>query len=159
MISGITLADVASPDDALDMARCRNEVRSYLTHNTNPISPEQQLEWYRTTYIPGRTRGKMFGYVLREGLNPIGYGLITERDELMWVSGGVDQQYRGKGLGEAVFHFLTEHIHDELGHSGAFLDVREDNIPAQRLYEKLGYSALGHVNGLIQMIHRKEVQS
>lgn len=156
MMLDISLADVASPDDALDMARCRNEVRSYLTHNTDEISPEQQLDWYRNSYIPGRTRGKIFGYVLRQQLTPIGYGLITERDELMWVSGGVSQQYRGKGLGEAVFHFLTEQIHDELGHSGAFLDVREDNIPAQRLYEKLGYAAIGHVNGLVQMVHRRE---
>lgn len=152
-MSDILLAEITSPDDALDMAHCRNEVREFMTHNTDVITPEQQLEWYRDTYRPAREERSMYGYVVRKDLNPIGYGLVSLRNQVMWVSGGITAAERGSGYGEALFDFLTQKIHQGLGQEEAYLDVRKDNAPAQRLYEKLGYVAVGEVDGLIAMVH------
>lgn len=50
----------------------------------------------------------------------------------------VNREHRGKGLGEQL---LTRYIDycKSVGLKGAWLHVREDNYPAQRLYQKLGF--------------------
>ena len=55
---------------------------------------------------------------------------------------GVLSEYRkrgiGKGLLEAVFQYMREK-----GIGVLSLEVREDNTPALRLYEKLGFCQVG----------------
>jgi ribosomal-protein-alanine N-acetyltransferase len=126
-----------------------------MTHNTDEITPEQQLEWYREAYQPLNEQREIYGYVMRKALEPIGYGLVTHRHDAHWVSGGLVGEARGSGLGEALFDFLTRKIHEGIGDDKAFLDVRPNNEPARRLYEKLGYTAIGVNDGLIVMVHRQ----
>jgi len=155
MSSHILLDEIRSPDDALEMAACRNQVRTFMTHNQAEILPEQQLEWFRYTYTPARSKREMLGYVARiGGREPIGYGLISQRNWLMWVSGGIIGAERGKGYGRQLFDGLTQQVHD-LGISEVYLDVLEDNEPARTLYESLGYVALNNRDGLVLMVHRQ----
>jgi ribosomal protein S18 acetylase RimI-like enzyme len=50
----------------------------------------------------------------------------------------VRKEHRGKGIGEA----LLQHVLDfakETGTKGVLLETGEDNVAAQRLYEKMGF--------------------
>lgn len=101
----------------------------------------------------------MFGFIVELGYDcePVGYGLITEREGKYWVSGGLTRDVRGFGLGKNLFSFMTNYIHHELDQSEAWLDVREDNTIAQSLYTNLGYTALGNQAGIVLMKHNLEV--
>lgn len=159
MSSRISLSEIKSPDDALEMAACRNQVRTFLTHNRDEILPHQQLMWYWDEYLPRRAARELIGYVVRnEDRDPLGYGLISEREGRYWVSGGLLADARGKGAGETLFAGMTDTIHDELGEEAAWLDVARGNEPALNLYRKLGYRAVSDTAELIVMVHRVEPQ-
>lgn len=52
---------------------------------------------------------------------------------------GVDPEYRRRGLARLMMHEI-ERIFVERGVKTARLEVRIDNLPAQQLYEQLGYA-------------------
>ena len=81
--------------------------------------------------------------VAMEGEIPVGYcGIWNVCGEAEVIDIGVLSEYRkrgiGKGLFEAVFQYMREN-----GVGSLNLEVREDNIPAIRLYEKLGFEKVG----------------
>lgn len=83
------------------------------------------------------------------------YVVILEDDKIVGYAGlsaaggegdvqtiGVRQAYQGRGLGAAL---LTELL-EEAGRRGCeavFLEVRADNEPAQKLYERFGFTRIG----------------
>lgn len=154
-MSEFRIRSVDGLHDALTMAEIRNEVRGFMTHNTDEISREQQRDWYFNTYRPAVENRQMAGFIGLEEHEPIGYGLITERDDRYWVSGGLTAAARGKGFGEQLFRFLTYYV-TGVGGKDSYLDVRADNEPAINLYRKIGYEAIGHANGLIEMRYGKD---
>jgi RimJ/RimL family protein N-acetyltransferase len=158
MKSGISLDSIKSPDEALEMSACRNQVRTFMTHNDAEILPEQQLEWYRDTYIPSHEAGELYGFVVRDGIDPIGYGLISLRDEKWWVSGGLIADARGKGAGHFLFEQMTLIAHEDLHADEVWLDVLRGNERAINLYRKLGYVAVEDTADLLVMVHRWEEQ-
>jgi RimJ/RimL family protein N-acetyltransferase len=158
-MSHISLAELSSPDDALEMSACRNQVRSFMTHNQAEILPEQQLQWYRDTYIPSHEADELFGYVVRDGIDPIGYGLISLRDQKWWVSGGLLAEARGKGAGRFLFEQMTLIAHEDLGADEVWLDVLRGNERAQNLYRSLGYRAVKDTAEMIVMVHKWEEQA
>lgn len=138
--------------DAESMRVVRNKVRGFMTHNTNYIVRRQQMRWYHRTYRPARLNGQMYGFVLQQDSDPVGYGMIQQKDGVYWVGGGLTEEARGQGAGRKLFSFLTRYTHAMLDQPEVWLDVREDN-PAQHLYTSLGYTAVGHNDGLIVMKH------
>ncbi len=54
----------------------------------------------------------------------------------------VDEAMRGQGLGETIFRALLEEC-ARLGAQKIYLEVRESNFSAQRLYQRLGFQAVG----------------
>lgn len=152
----ISLAELSSPDDALEMSAMRNQVRLFMTHNQAEILPEQQLEWYRDVYIPSHEQDELHGFVVRDGIDPIGYGLISLRDQKWWVSGGLIADARGKGAGRFLFEQMTLIAHEDLGADEVWLDVLRGNERAQNLYRSLGYRAVKDTAEMIVMVHRYE---
>ena len=153
-MSHISLAEVENIDQAQEMRACRNQVRSFMTHNTEEITPEQQVEWYENEYLPANKAGDIFGYVVREDGEPLGYGIISKRDGRYWVSGGLIAAARGKGIGHFLFEEMTMRIHEDLRSEEAWLDVLNSNEHARSLYEKLGYVAVSSTTELTVMVHR-----
>lgn len=150
------LHEMESASQAFDMMDIRNEVREFMTHNTAEILPAQQAEWYRETYLPARERGELFGYLVKNEDQTIGYGLISKRDGRWWVSGGLKAEARGQGAGYFLFEQMTLMIHEDLRSEEAWLDVLNSNEGARRLYEKLGYTAVMADERLTVMVHRLE---
>lgn len=81
------------------------------------------------------------------GDTPIGFALASgAADERELLSIGVLPEYRRGGIGRQ----LVEMIIAESTNRGAarlFLEVAEDNAPAQRLYRALGFFAVGRRPG------------
>lgn len=150
------LREMEHLDDAFVMMEFRNECREFMTHNTAEIMEDQQVEWYRETYLPAREKGELFGYIVRrEDEEPIGYGLISKRDGRWWVSGGLAEDARGEGAGYFLFNEMTNMIHEDLRSEEAWLDVLNTNEGAKRLYRKLGYVATVTGDRISVMVHSR----
>jgi ribosomal protein S18 acetylase RimI-like enzyme len=78
----------------------------------------------------------------------VAYGMLRGWSDYAVPSLGiaVDPRSRGAGVGR----MLMEHLHDEARRHGAAqvrLKVYPDNLPARRLYERLGYEFEGEEDG------------
>lgn len=147
----IAMREVEDVFDAEDMRLVRNQVAQYMTHNNQRISRQDQCEWYRTVYTPLRDKNAMVGFVLHKAEAPVGYGLVSRRHGVYWVSGGLVKEVRGKGEGERLFSSLTEYVLNDLHQDAVYLDVQKDNERAIGLYQKLGYVALDERDDLLIM--------
>ncbi|HEY1830711.1 MAG TPA: GNAT family N-acetyltransferase [Acidimicrobiales bacterium] len=77
-----------------------------------------------------------------------GYGYVD--DETPELSIGVVEDQRGRGLGTAMLHALVERALGE-GATRMSLSVEDEN-PARRLYERLGFDVVGRVGSSDTMI-------
>ena len=94
-------------------------------------------------------------YVAFEGEELIALAFIWDIDRTVpWFGIAVRDSFQGRGVGTA---FIGEIFADILssGYSGLLLRTAEDNIPAQRLYEKCGFERIGiHPSGQYLYIKR-----
>jgi ribosomal-protein-alanine N-acetyltransferase len=82
-------------------------------------------------------------FVAETGDGPVGY-IVARRvlDEGEILNLGVALPVRRRGVGRALVHrVLTTWA--AAGVSAVFLEVRESNLPAQRLYEAFGFQEVG----------------
>ena len=63
-------------------------------------------------------------------------------DEAEITSFSVDKALRGQGIGTEFLSELLRYLNDD-GAKIAYLEVRESNLAAQRLYEKCGFAVIG----------------
>ena len=76
--------------------------------------------------------GEVFGHCV----------LFRAADEAEITSFSVRSDLRGQGIGTKFLTELLQYVRQD-GAKIAFLDVRESNTAARRLYEKCGFSVLG----------------
>lgn len=89
------------------------------------------------------------GYLLEWDGAPAGYALLAVTfsqeagGEVFWIEElYLRPEFRGKGLGTELFRYLETH---RPGAVTRFrLELEPDNRDARRLYERLGFSALGY---------------
>src|SRR3954470_4309712 len=80
---------------------------------------------------------------LRLGRSVIGFAVSRmAADEAEILSIAVDATYRGRGLSRDL---LLTHLGHLAGHGvrKIFLEVEENNQPARRLYERMGFAVVG----------------
>ena len=78
-----------------------------------------------------------------EGGTVAGYiGSQTVMGETDMMNVAVHPDYRRRGIAEALVNALVEALKEQGSHS-LTLEVRASNLPAQRLYEKLGFIMIG----------------
>ena len=78
--------------------------------------------------------------------------IINEEAELLNIA--VAASHRRQGLGDKLMtHALS--LAKSRGVKAVYLEVRESNTPARRLYEKYGYIALGVRKKLLCLSTRK----
>jgi ribosomal-protein-alanine N-acetyltransferase len=81
--------------------------------------------------------------VALDGERVVGYaGLCDYPDELFVQTIGVDPAYQGRGVGAQLLDALLEEA-ARRGRKPVLLEVRADNAPAQRLYERRGFTKTG----------------
>lgn len=139
----VKIQPATSFNDIFWMRDIRNQVARFMTHNDKPIGLFRQIWWYLTTY---RKTNIIQGFLVWNGDQPIGYGLVTLRplhndaNDLVWmVSGGLIDEYRGRGIGRQLFQFMTDHVLNVIGAQECYLDVLDSNEAGKALYHKIGY--------------------
>lgn len=95
---------------------------------------------YNSVGLVAKINGKIVGFVI--GM------LYMERTALAGhiLTIDVSTAYRKKGIAQKLLHEI-EKIFKEKGAKTCHLEVREDNIAALRLYQKLGYKKVARLKG------------
>lgn len=83
-------------------------------------------------YLVCEIEGKIAGYC----------GMWTVLGEGNITNMAVDENYRQQGIGKALMQEM-ELCADKKDITIFFLEVRESNLPAQKLYASMGYSPIG----------------
>lgn len=78
-----------------------------------------------------------------EGDTVVGYiGSQTVMGETDMMNVAVHPEYRRKGIAEALVNALVGSLKEQ-GSRCLTLEVRASNLPAQKLYEKMGFTLIG----------------
>lgn len=85
-----------------------------------------------TLFLTAVQNGEIAGYC----------GMFQSFDEADITNVAVRAESRGQGIAEAMLHELMKQG-AQRGISAYTLEVRQGNVPARRLYEKLGFEAVG----------------
>jgi len=141
------LPDSLTVDTDLEWARIiRNHVREFMTNNTDSISREEQIEWFREI-----DHNKLRLFLIEEKYPPIpvGYGIINKsHTPFPLLTGAIIPSHQGRGYGKELFQGLIDLCEDDLAPE---LDVRSDNIRAIKLYESLGFVKTVEYKDIISM--------
>ena len=96
---------------------------------------ENELKNSNATYFVAELSGKIVGYI----------GVHNVLDEGEITTFAVDKEFRGMGYGKSLIeHLLMYEKSNNI--SKIFLEVRENNISARKLYEKTGFLVYGQRN-------------
>ena len=131
----VTFERVTTWPQAQALRRLRNECRQFMTRDTAEITSEQQGRFYEDAILSGKVTAVL---ARRDGL-PAAYGLLWPGPGELWLSCGVAEGTRGKGLGLAVVRYVT----GLAGGKPVRLEVWQDNDAARRVYEKAGFTVTG----------------
>ena len=93
---------------------------------------EEFIENSLCTMIVAKDKEEIVGYI----------GLYIIADDCDIANVAVTKNYRGQGIAIALIKLATEYAKNK-GVTKMMLEVRESNLPAIRLYEKLGFSTVG----------------
>ena len=81
--------------------------------------------------------------VWKDGEEILGHCILFRvMDEAEITSVSIRKELRGQGIGTAFLTELLEYLRED-GAKIAYLDVRESNLAARRLYQKCGFSEIG----------------
>jgi len=119
-------------------------------HSTEVIAPEQHQSWFGN-YLE-RDDDYMFIVELAGAARAqvAVYGI--DRYDAMFGRLLVDPAVRGQGLGHRATLLCLRAAGDQLGLRRLVLEVKHDNAPARRAYERAGFVELGRdAAGVIQM--------
>lgn len=143
---------VAMSDDEYRVFEARS-MKSYAEElsRANDSTPEEAMAQAEATFRrllpdgrPGSKDQYLFTAVDDQGqrVGAVWFGIRRDRRTpyaYIWDL-FLAPEFRGKGLGEHVMRRVEERVR-ELGHSQIGLNVFGHNLPARRLYERLGYRA------------------
>jgi ribosomal protein S18 acetylase RimI-like enzyme len=140
-MSELRIKPVENLAEALQIAEVRNSGRDYLTNDGEYISANVQAVWYDNVYLDKHSDGELDAYIGHEYHLPVAYGMIAYKDKALWLTGVIAPEYQGRGYGRTLFDFLANTA-NETGET-VMLDVLNSNERARRLYDSLGFMAVG----------------
>jgi len=130
----ITFTAIDDLEQAEELRILRNECAEWMTKDTSHITPERQQKFFAEKIA---TR-KIEGFLMRDGGQPVAYGLLVWDDEgRAWSSTGVSVNQRGQGYGSAV---TIENVRRAHAHGvPMWAEVRRDNAGQQKICHRIGY--------------------
>ncbi|HRS38531.1 MAG: GNAT family N-acetyltransferase [Bacteroidota bacterium] len=117
-------------------------LHSTATFDTDPRSPEKQLEWFNRhkanhPVLVAEDDGKIAGWA---SLSP--WSDRCAYDSTVEVSVYLAPEQRGKGLGFQLLQQVTE-AGRKAGNHTVISRISSDNLASIRIHEKAGYSTVG----------------
>ena len=131
-------------DNVEQLRLIRNECRSFMTNNTDIISSNEQIEWFK------KLNDDIKIFILNSNSDPIGYGLIRIVDNVSIISGGLKLSHRGLGIGKILF----SHIIRECCTNLIRLEVLRTNERAIKTYFALGFKKTNETDRLMYMEYK-----
>ena len=141
---------VTTSNEAEMLRVIRNQCKDYMTRNTSEITPEEQLEWFKTAY---KKYELYIAYAVEYGacIVDAGYGLIHLNEKEYMLTGGLVPEYRDKGLGTNLFKFLIDNCNKQIP---IRLEVLKDNLRALKTYERLNFTTTGETDKIFIMEYK-----
>ena len=141
---------VTTSNEAEMLRVIRNQCKDYMTRNTSEITPEEQLEWFKTAY---KKYELYIAYAVEYGacIVDAGYGLIHLNEEEYMLTGGLVPEYRDKGLGTILFKFLIDNCNKQIP---IRLEVLKDNLRALKTYERLNFTTTSETDKIFTMEYK-----
>jgi diamine N-acetyltransferase len=126
--------DKTNWEDCIEL-KVHEHQKSYITDNTYSIL---QAQYDPDLYPFGIYDGsKLVGFVM--------YGLDSDTKRWEMCRLMIDKEFQNKGYGkEAVLKILDE-MKEKFGKIEFFTSVEPQNIKAQKLFEKIGFSKTGEI--------------
>lgn len=140
------LEPVQTTEQAEQLRGARNACRLYMTRNQDLILPKQQQEWFSKL----DTKVYMPFLVMNQRGEVLGYCTIALVDNVPWLTAGLYEVHRGKGLGRRVFQTMMDWCTTR-GYKTIRLDVLKTNANAYHLYQKLGFKEVGETDRVYLM--------
>lgn len=129
--------------DAYIMAQIRNEGRQWMTRDQSFIDSDRQRAWFHSI-----DRNVTLPWLFHDG-EPVAYGLMHRDAGRWWLTVGVRTAYHNRGYGTGAFSYMQGLVYE------SWLEVREDNHSAIKVYKKLGYEEWTRNAGVISMSYRR----
>ncbi|KPL08481.1 hypothetical protein AMJ86_00475 [bacterium SM23_57] len=134
------------------------EVRRFL-HMITPVSTEEEEKWIQEI-TRQRKAGTNFLFAI-ELQKPKQFLGVCGLNSVDWIHRSAElgiaisnKKYWGKGLGTEAIHLLVQFGFNNLNLHRIYLTVFEDNLRAQRVYEKVGFTKTGRQRETIHRLGR-----
>lgn len=124
-------------DQAKILLEIRNQCRDGMTNHTDEISLDQQKVFFDKHLHPEYGDGLYRAYLLVEHNIPVGYGGLKWDGEKYWMTIGVINTHRGRGLSRRLTKLITQMAIKE--GKQVWLNCWEDNF-AFHGYLDCGYN-------------------
>jgi glycosyltransferase involved in cell wall biosynthesis len=140
---------VRSPEQFEALRILRNECRESMTRHKEEISLAEQAEWAKWVKTPDSGYWP-FLFSIRDDqpFAYVGFMLLRLIDGKMWVTYGIGNKFRGKGLAKPIFRFALDACMGP-----AYAEVGEQNKASLHLHQEMGWVNTGYANGIIQLEH------
>ncbi|MEO0098221.1 MAG: ribosomal protein S18-alanine N-acetyltransferase [candidate division WOR-3 bacterium] len=99
-----------------------------------------KFPWKREIFLSDLNRKSAYCLVAKKKGLVLGYIIILQAlDEFHLANISVKKGYQRQGIGSALMNEMLK-IAQENGIKSIYLEVRKSNLPAQRFYEKFGFT-------------------
>ena len=134
---------VRTPEQFEALRVLRNECRADMTHNQAEISAAEQTEFAKKVSLGGMWP-MLFSVREEQPFAYCGWALVREIEGKKWVSYGVGEKFRGRGLARAIFQFTADSCMAD-----AYADVAETNAASLHVHQELGWAETKREDGLV----------
>lgn len=124
---------VSNLRQAEELRKVRNACCKFMTHYPHEISEEEQVRWFETL-----DKENFLPFLVYVDNEIIGYCTLVFRDGVVWLTGGLYEEYRNQGFGRQVFEWMVVMAKSK-GWENIMLDVAKNNPIAHRLYLRVGF--------------------
>ena len=150
----LVFVEIKTEEDAQILRVLRNECKDFMTRSNKYITEDEQSLWFKNL-----DHNKYKLYLAISVFHgsiavPVGFGILRLENDKVLLTGGLSEEYRGRGYGKAIFSFLIDESNRLFGKQ-IELEVLKTNTVAHGLYKKLGFVEIGANEKLITMEYRK----
>lgn len=146
----LSISLLTTLEEAYELALIRNECRLMMTNDQIEITASKQKEWFENFYIlqdPIKYRVWLLKEQNLQKAICIGYFAANEKVDGFYITEGILEAKRGKGLGSFLLQKL---IRSENFHSKPlYADIFNNNQASIRLHEKFGFKKQIAINDQI----------
>lgn len=122
------------------------EINEFL-HYDLPLCPDRTLNWFNKIMSNNSREDYIYEFITENGPVPIGLiGLLgidnkNRKAEFYIVNG--EKKYQGRGLAKVATKEFLKHTFLKHNLNKIYLYTEVDNLPAQKLFEKIGFQQEG----------------